>query len=485
MRLGDLLKKAEIDFVSADMDMEISGVSFDSRTLKIGELFVAVRGYESDGHRYIKEAVDRGAVCILCEEKPGITAPHVIMRDTRKALAVVSAAWFGYPADRLKIIGITGTNGKTTVSYITKHILEKCSGSKVGLIGTNINMIGSKELSAKLTTPESYEIQELLAMMVMEGCEYVVMEVSSHALQLERVYGIAFEVGIFTNLSSDHLDFHKTMENYAKTKARLFLSCRNSSINIDDAYAHTMIMNVKSGVFTYAVKDDMADLVAKNVKLKANGVEFVALTIGNLDRTELRIPGMFSVYNALSAMSAAILLGFESEQVASEMRTCTGVKGRAEVVPTESDYTVLIDYAHTPDALENIIKAVRGFAQRRVITLFGCGGDRDKTKRPQMGEIAAKLSDLVVITSDNPRSENPNAIIDDIMPGVEKTQTPHVRIENRHEAIYWALENTEAKDVLILAGKGHETYQIIGNEEKYFDEREVVAEYFRNKREFQ
>ena len=478
MRLGDLLEKIDIVTAGADLDMEIRGVGFDTRTLRGGELFVAIKGYERDGHEFIGEAASKGAVCVICETAPDINVPYMTVKDSRKALAAVSAAWFGYPAGKLKIVGVTGTNGKTTVTSLTKQVIEQCSGMKAGLIGTNVNMIGDKELHAERTTPESFEIQQLLAMMVAEGCEYAVMEVTSHAIQLNRVYGIEFEVGVFTNLTQDHLDFHASMEEYAKTKARLFKSCRHAAINLDDEYAQVMIENSDRPVFTYAVNDGNADLVAKNVSLQSDRVDFSALTIGSLNRVKLGIPGMFSVYNALSVISTALLMGFDIERIITALQTCKGVKGRAEVVPIGRDFTVLIDYAHTPDALENIIKASRVSVRGRLVTLFGCGGDRDRKKRPVMGRIAAELSDFVIVTSDNPRTEKPGAIIDEILSGMEGTTTPYKVVENRREAIYWALENAQKDDVLILAGKGHETYQIFGKEKRHFDEREVIAEYF-------
>ncbi|MDR0491067.1 MAG: UDP-N-acetylmuramoyl-L-alanyl-D-glutamate--2,6-diaminopimelate ligase [Oscillospiraceae bacterium] len=478
MMLVDLIEKTNIIAENADLQTEIRGISADTRTLNPGDIFVAVRGYEHDGHGYIGEAVRKGAACVLCEEAPSVSTPYVLVKNTRKALAAASAAWFGNPASKLRIVGVTGTNGKTTVTCLIKHIIEQITGAKVGLIGTNGNMIGNRELHTERTTPESHEIQELLSMMVQEGCRYAVMEVSSHALSLDRVYGIEFEVGVFTNLTPDHLDFHDSMEDYAQAKAQLFQNSRNTAANIDDDNANVVTRGARGTVWTYALKRDSADLVAKNVRLRADRVEFCALTIGNLTRIELHIPGICSVYNALSAVSASLLLGFGIESVAAALRTCSNVKGRSEVVPTESDATVLIDYAHTPDALEKIIKAAREFSNGRVVTLFGCGGDRDKIKRPLMGGIAAMYSDFVVVTSDNPRTEEPGLIISDIVAGMENTKTPYRVIENRREAIHWALGNSMPGDILILAGKGHETYQIFGKEKRHFDEREVVAEFF-------
>ena len=481
MKLKKLLTNVNIAKAAADLDIEVHGVSFDTRSLRAGELFVAIRGHETDGHEYIASAVNSGAVCVICEKAPAAAIPYILVEDARKALALVSANWFGEPAKKLKIIGVTGTNGKTTVTNLIKRVIEDCAGVKAGLIGTNAVMIGDEEIPAAHTTPESYTVHELMAKMVKDGCKYVVMEVSSHALYFDRVYGIEFDVGVYTNLSPDHLDLHGTMENYAQTKAKLFSISRQSAINIDDEYAPVMLESASGSVLTYAVKDNTAELMAKSVKLHAGKVDFCALTIGNLHRVELNIPGMFMVYNALAAIAAAALLGFDIESVAAVLQTCRGVKGRAEIVPTDRDFTVLIDYAHTPDALENIIATVREFTQGRVITLFGCGGDRDNAKRPLMGEIAAKLSDFIVVTSDNPRTEEPGAIIEEIMVGVNNVKNARKKvIENRRDAIHWALQNAQPKDVLILAGKGHETYQQIGKEKIHFDEREVVAEFLEN-----
>jgi len=482
MTLGKLLTKVETIKIEADINMEISGICYDTRSIRTGELFVAIKGYETDGHRFIDDAYKNGAGCIVCQEVPEIEVPYILVKDSRKALASLSAEWFGYPAGKLKLIGVTGTNGKTSVTNLIKHIIETCSNSKVGLIGTNGNFIGNRELPTEHTTPESYEMQNLLDKMVLEGCEYVVMEVSSHALYLSRVYGIEYDIGVFTNLTPDHLDFHGTMEEYAKAKALLFPNCLKAVINIDDEYADLMIKNSNGAVMTYAVDDSSADLIGKDIKLHADKIEFCVLAVGSINRVELPIPAMFSVYNALASIAVSVLLGFDIFRITPALLSYEGVKGRAEVVPTGLDYTVLIDYAHTPDALEKIIHAVRGFAKGRVVTLFGCGGDRDKTKRPVMGKIATELSDLTVITSDNPRTEVPQDIINDILSGIDRSNTTYITIENRHEAICKTLDGLEAGDVLILAGKGHETYQILGNEKIYFDDREVVAEYIKNLR---
>jgi len=290
MTLGKLLENIEITAIEADVSISIPGFCYDTRIIRNGELFIAVRGYETDGHKYIKEAVSKGAVCIICEEKPDIPIPYVIVKDSRKALAAISAIWFDFPAKKLKLIGVTGTNGKTSVTNLIKHIIENCSNSKAGLIGTNGNFIGDRELPTGHTTPESYEMQKLLDKMVLEGCEYVVMEVSSHALYLNRVFGIEYDVGVFTNLSPEHLDFHGTMDEYARAKALLFPNCKNSVINTDDIYAPLMIENSAGRVMSYAINNSTADLTGKDIKLQAEKVEFCAVTVGKISRVELSIP---------------------------------------------------------------------------------------------------------------------------------------------------------------------------------------------------
>lgn len=477
MKLKELINGLEVLEWHADPELEISGVSYDSRKTENGDMFVAISGYASDGHDYINAAAEKGAACILCEKKPELDIPFVLVSDTRRGLAVAGAHFFGDPARKMKIIGVTGTNGKTTTTNLIKSILEQLCDDKVGLIGTNCNMIGDKIVDTERTTPESFELQKLLRQMCDEGCKYVVTEVSSHALYLKRVYGIEFEVGVFTNLTRDHLDFHKTMEEYGAAKALLFKQSRKGAVNIDDKYAEMMIEAAECPIFTYSTRRDDADLTAKNITLKADGVSFCALEIGKLEKVKLAIPGSFSVYNGLAAIAAAVNLGFDLGKVCAALSNCRGVKGRAEIVPTGLDFTVMIDYAHTPDALENIIKAVKGYAPGRVVVLFGCGGDRDKTKRPIMGEIGTTLADFAVITSDNPRTEDPSAIINDILAGVKGKKKTYTVIENRREAIGWAMKNAQKDDIIILAGKGHEDYQIIGVEKHHFDEREVVAEF--------
>ena len=474
MKLQAILQGLEPLEVHADLSREITGIAYDSRAVKPGNLFVAICGYDTDGHKYIPMALEKGAACVLCEKAPA-EGEYVLLFDTRRGLALAGANWYGNPAGEMTMIGITGTNGKTTTTYLVKHILEDCLGAKVGLVGTIQNMIGDEVLHTERTTPESLELQALFRHMADAGCTHVVMEVSSHALCLHRVDGVIFDVGVFTNLTQDHLDFHKTMEEYCRAKAMLFARSKVGAVNVDDPWAKEILAHATCPVITYSAKGQAA-LEATDIRLEPHHVAFTAHYQGTETACTLGIPGAFSVYNALSALSAALALGIAPEKAAASLATARGVKGRAEVVPTPGkDYTVLIDYSHTPDSLENILKTVREFARGRVIAVFGCGGDRDPIKRPIMGKIAADLADLVVVTSDNPRTEDPMAIIDQILVGIPKDQTPTTVIENRRQAIRWAMDNAQAGDVIVLAGKGHETYQEIGHEKFHLDEREEVA----------
>ena len=478
MKLQALLEGIEILEWHADPELEVSGIGFDSRSIASGELFVAVTGFAADGHRFIPMAVKNGAAAVLCERAPAEDVPYVLTGSTRKALALAAANWYGHPADSMTMIGVTGTNGKTTVTYLLKAVLEKTLGAKVGLIGTIQNMIGDEVLPTERTTPESLELQKLFASMRDAGCTHVVMEVSSHALALSRVDGVRFKVGVFTNLTEDHLDFHKTMLAYCDAKAELFRRCDIGVMNLDDLYCDRIRRQASCRIFTFSTKDNAADLVAKNIRLRPDRVETDVVTGNEISRAELGIPGAFSVYNALAVLGTGLALCIPLAELTAALRTAHGVKGRMEVVPTPGrDYTVLIDYSHTPDSLENALTTVRGYCKGRVIAVFGCGGDRDPFKRPVMGEIAGRLADVGVVTSDNPRTEDPNAIIAQIVAGMKEAKRKPVVIENRAEAIGWALDHAQAGDVILLCGKGHETYQEVGHEKRHMDEREIVAEH--------
>ena len=482
MKLKELLEGIEVLDATADMEMEIPHVSYDSRATQPGDLFVAMTGFAADGHAFIGKAMAAGASAVLCQKQPEDPAvPYVRVADSRRALAEVGANFFGHPADSMTMVGVTGTNGKTTTTYLLKSILEQAAGAKVGLIGTNQNMIGEEIIPTERTTPESFELQRLFAQMRDAGCTHVVMEVSSHALALDRVYGVHYAVGIFTNLTQDHLDFHKTMEAYCDAKAILFRNCDAGVCNADDPWTERLLKDATCRKFSYA-EQAAADLRAENVCLEADHVAFDAVTKEKSVPIRVNIPGGFMVYNTLDVLGAALMLGIPLEKSADFLARVPHVKGRVEVVPTPGkDYTVLIDYAHSPDGLENVLTSVKGFAKGRTIALFGCGGDRDKTKRPKMGKIAAEIADFVVVTTDNPRTEKPGDIIADILPGMQDSDTPHVVVEDRIEAIHWAMDHAEPGDVIVLCGKGHETYQEVNHVKHHMDEREIVADYLNAK----
>ena len=400
------------------------------------------------------------------------------MADSRRALAVTGANFFGRPADAMTMVGVTGTNGKTTSTYLLKAVLE-ARGEKVGLIGTNQNMIGEEALPTERTTPESFELQKLFARMRDAGCTYVVMEVSSHALFLDRVYGVRYEAGVYTNLTQDHLDFHKTMEEYCDAKALLFRNCKTGVVNAGDPWTPRLLKDAACKVLTFSSTGE-ADLRAEDILLAEDHVAFSVVRGGERVPVRVNIPGHFMVDNALDVLGAALALGIPLEESAAVLARVPHVKGRVEVVPTPGkEYTVLIDYAHSPDSLVNVLTTVKGFAKGRTVALFGCGGDRDRAKRPKMGRAAAEIADFAIVTTDNPRTERPADIIADILPGLEGTGTPYEVIEDRVEAIHWAMDHARAGDVIVLCGKGHETYQEVGREKRHMDEREIVAEYLR------
>ena len=481
MKLKELLHGLDILEATADLETEIGQVLYDSRLVRPGDLFVAMSGFTVDGHAFIEKAVAAGAGAVLCEKAPEGGVPYVRVADSRRALAVVGGNFYGHPADAMTMVAVTGTNGKTTTTYLLKAILEQALGAKVGLIGTNQNMIGQEILPTERTTPESFELQGLLAKMRDGGCTHVVMEASSHALYLDRVYGIRYAVGIFTNLTQDHLDFHKTMEAYCDAKAILFRRCGTGVVNADDPWTKRLLANASCKVLTYSEKA-RSDLRAEEVSLGADHVAFTAVTKEARVPVRVNIPGGFMVYNTLDVLGAALALGISLEKSAEVLSSVPHVKGRVEVVPTPGkDYTILIDYAHSPDGMENVLSSVKGFAKGRTVALFGCGGDRDKTKRPKMGKAAADLADFAIVTTDNPRTEVPGDIIADILPGFAGSATPYVVVEDRVEAIHWAMDHAQPGDVIVLCGKGHETYQEVNHVKHHMDEREIVADYLRTK----
>ncbi len=454
-------------------DIEITGVTCDSRAVKEGYIFVCINGFTSDGHKFAPAALEKGAAIIVAEHDLGIDN-QIIVGDSHAAYADICANWFSNPAKSLKLIGVTGTNGKTSVTYMLKKILE-AAGHKVGLIGTIQNMICDEIIATENTTPNAYDLNSLFALMKAKGCTYVIMEVSSHALDQCRVYNLDFEVAMFTNLTQDHLDYHKTMENYLAAKKKLFKMCKTAVVNIDDEYAEQLISGLDCKVVTYSTGDN-STYSAKAVQYKPTGVDYEFVSDTDICHIKVNTGGKFTVYNSICAAACAVELGFPIKEVAYAIAELPGVKGRAEVVPCDRDFTIIIDYAHTPDGLKNILSTFRECEKNRLTVVFGCGGDRDKTKRPIMGSVAARYADFVIVTSDNPRSEEPSEIIKDILVGMDGTPTPYKVIENRIEAIKYAVATARKDDIIVLAGKGHETYQILKDGTIHLDEREVVAE---------
>ena len=476
MKLKELLQGINVLACTADLETEISDIAYDSRKVQPGGAFMAISGFTSDGNRFIPMAMEKGAAVVVTAKKPKMDVPYVLVDNDRLALAMLGTNFYGKPAEAMTMIGITGTNGKTSVTLLLKQVLEETLGAKVGLIGTMGALVGDEHIHSDRTTPESLELQGLFAKMRDAGCTHVVMEVSSHALTLDRVGGIHFDVAAFTNLTEDHLDFHKTMDAYCDAKAMLFERSSKAVINLDDSYAHRMLEKAKCPVVTTSVRG-MGNLNAKNLELHAEGIRFdAAPVIGKSVEVALPIPGKFTVYNALTVLGIARSLGISLEDSAAALAKAKGVKGRIEVVPTPGKpWSVLIDYAHTPDGLENVLSSVKDFCKGRVISVFGCGGDRDPIKRPIMGEIGVKLADFAIITSDNPRTEDPLAIIDDILKGVDPSMGPYVVVPERRTAIRYAMDIAKKDDIIVLAGKGHETYQEINNVKYHLDEREEVA----------
>ena len=473
MKLKDLLKNVPVVEITADAEMDIDQIYYDSRKVKAGGLFVAISGFASDGNRFIPMAMEKGAAAVVTAKKPDGDVPYVLVENDRLALSLLGTNYYGCPAEAMTLIGVTGTNGKTSTTLLVKQVLENCLGAKVGLIGTMENLVGDEVIPTERTTPESLELQALFARMRDAGCSHVVMEVSSHAITLDRVGGVHFDVAAFTNLTEDHLDFHKTMDAYCDAKAELFARCGKAVVNMDDSYAPRMLEKAGCPVLRTSVKD--GDLCAQNVELHAEGVSFTAVCGEETADVHLPIPGRFTVYNALTVIGIAKLLGISLADCAAALAEAKGVKGRVEVVSTpETPYSVLIDYAHTPDGLENVINSVQDFCKGRVITVFGCGGDRDPIKRPIMGRIGVELSDIAVITSDNPRTEDPEKIIEDILAGVRDEMGEYYVVCDRRKAIRYAMDIAGKDDIIILAGKGHETYQEIHGVKYHLDEREEV-----------
>ncbi|MHC1785520.1 MAG: UDP-N-acetylmuramoyl-L-alanyl-D-glutamate--2,6-diaminopimelate ligase [Christensenellales bacterium] len=478
MKLSQLAEEAAPYFVSLSGDCEIRSLSQDSRVETDCGLFFCIKGAHIDSHDVAREAVEHGASALMVTRLlPDIAVPQLMVSNDRAAMALISGAFYGFPSRSLRMIGITGTKGKTTTSYFVKAIMER-AGFLCGLIGTTGNMIGSRWLKSSLTTPDPIELNRTLREMLNEGTQVVCMEVSAHAIDMQRLEGIQFEAGAFLNLSQDHLDYFGTMASYFETK-KSFLSggaVKNAALNADDDHSQQIIKDLNIPHSSFGICTN-ADIFARDIEIGENGVDF-SLSLWNEHAypVHLQMMGMFNVYNALAATAVGLIMGVEPSLICSGLESVRTVPGRAEVLDTHTPYKVILDYSHSPDAMQNILGTAREFTRKRIIIVFGCGGDRDHGKRPKMGEIAGRMADYTILTSDNPRSEDPMDILRMVEQGMQQTQGAYSVVENRREAIKAALSMAEDGDVVILAGKGHETYQEISGVKRPFDEKQIVRE---------
>jgi UDP-N-acetylmuramoyl-L-alanyl-D-glutamate--2,6-diaminopimelate ligase len=478
MKLRELIRELPyIEETQGDLDTDIREITSSSRDRTEAGLFFCIVGARFDAHDYAYEAVDNGCVALVVEHFVPLQVPQIKVSNGRAAMARIAEAFYGFPSRQLRMIGITGTKGKTTTTYLLQSICEK-AGIKCGIIGSTGTVVEDQHLDSKLTTPDPIELQKMLRMMVNEGVQAVCMEVSAHAIDMSRLDGMSFEVGCYTNLSQDHLDYFYTMERYFETKKHFFTSgmVLNAAVNADDETSEKLRDGLTIPNITYGICVD-ADVFARDIEITEEGARFTVRMHG-IDQVsiQMRMTGMFNVYNALAAASCAMIMGIAPEKIKEGLESVTRVPGRIEVLQTGTPYKVILDYSHSPDALENILRTVRQFARNRVIAVFGCGGDRDKGKRPMMGEIGGRLADHCILTSDNPRTENPMVILAAIEKGIKPTGKSYEVIENRREAIRRALRMAEDGDVIVLAGKGHETYQEIMGIKRPFDEKAIVSD---------
>lgn len=462
-------------------NVDISSIENDNRKVNKGSLFICLKGYTVDGHDFAKSAVENGAVAILAERKLDLEVPVVVVKDTFRAMAVIADAFYGQPSQKLHLIGITGTNGKTTTSHLIERIFAD-QNKKTGLIGTMYTKIGEDKIENKNTTPDSVTLQQTFRTMVDKNVEMAVMEVSSHALDLGRVHGTDFDVAVFTNLSQDHLDYHETMEEYKRAKGLLFSQLGNSFnlskpkyaiFNTDDLTYHDYSKMTAAHIVTYGI-DNEADVKATHIKMTPAGTTFDIVIQGKAYPITIQLAGKFNVYNVLASIAASIVSNIPLSDIISSLEKIEGVSGRFELVKAGQDFSVIVDYAHTPEALENVLKTIKQFADKEIFTVVGCGGDRDKTKRPLMAQIACLYSTVPIFTSDNPRSEDPISILKDMEEGV--LGKSYHSIVDRKEAIKYAINHAKQGDVILIAGKGHETYQTIGGQNFDFDDRLVAKE---------
>lgn len=484
VKLEEIVKNYSFNLIKGDLTIEITGIENDSRKIQKGNLFIAEKGFTVDGHNYIDKAIENGALAVVVEKEIDVKEDITVIKveDTIDAMAKFSGVFHNEPWNNINMIGITGTNGKTSTTYFIKSILNE-GNIKVGIIGTIGAIVGDKQLALENTTPNALVIHDLLSKMANIETDTCIMEVSSHSLELKRVNYMDFQVGIFTNLTKDHLDYHETMEKYFNSKLKLFYkTSKYNIINIDDDYGMKIVKIVKKRIplLTYGIRNK-ADIFATDIKFSLSKVSFKLNTPKGCTQVLLNIPGEFSVYNALAAASCAYAYDIDLDTIKKGLEAVEGVKGRFEVVPTNTDYTVIIDFAHTADGLEKVLTVIDQFAEGRKIVVFGAGGNRDRTKRPEMGETVGRHADIFIVTSDNPRFEDPETIIEDILVGTKKASGEYVKIVDRLEAIKYALDNARPKDIILLAGKGHEAYTIINGKTIPFDERQIVLDHLKKK----
>ncbi|WP_432664768.1 UDP-N-acetylmuramoyl-L-alanyl-D-glutamate--2,6-diaminopimelate ligase [Wukongibacter baidiensis] len=489
MKLENLLNGVEVIKSYGNIDRDITGIVYDSRRATKNSLFVCVMGFKTDGHKFIQSAMSNGAATLVIEKDieniEKLVEDHRItiikVKDGREALSKLAANFYNNPSERFKVVGITGTNGKTSITYLISNILE-ANNKKTSLIGTIKSKILDVEYKVANTTPESVELQYFFNEMVKKDIDVCTMEVSSHSLELKRVADISFDIGVFTNLTPDHLGFHKDMENYKNAKIKLFYKTKDANIiNIDDKHGKEIYEEIKkldTPLLSYGINSD-CDIYADNIDMHAGYSEFELVTPKFKGKVRINIPGLFSIYNILAAISVCYTLGYSFEEISEGIDAIKPVRGRFETVENDKEIGVIVDYAHTPDALENVLKTINQFAKGKVTVVFGCGGDRDGSKRHLMGKIAYDMSDYAIITNDNPRTEDPEKIVEDIMKGIGPDKDKYEVIIDRKEAIKRAIEGAKKGDVVLIAGKGHETYQIINDEVSDFDDREVALEFLK------
>ncbi|MFA5523577.1 MAG: UDP-N-acetylmuramoyl-L-alanyl-D-glutamate--2,6-diaminopimelate ligase [Tissierellales bacterium] len=480
MRLWEIAEELDVEIAVGFKDVHITGITYDSRMVKKGDIFVAIEGFNADGHDFIRDAIKMGASAVVVQRHIPTDSKiaQVEVKDSRQALAKISSKFYNNPSSKFNLIGVTGTNGKTSTTYIIESIFQ-AREKNIGVVGTIGCLVNGMFIETKNTTPESLELQQLFNEILESNVENCVIEVSSHSLEMSRVAYSDFDIGILTNITKDHLDYHKTMENYYNAKKKLFfMTNKYNIINIDDEYGRRLyneLSIIKTPLLTYGI-DSESNVYATDICLRATGVSFKLHTPKESIDINMKIPGLFTVYNGLAAASSAYAYDIDIEYIKMGLDQVRGIKGRFEVIPTNKDFTVIIDFAHTADALDKVLSVIDQFAEGRKIVVFGAGGDRDRTKRAPMGEVAGRHCDLCIVTSDNPRTEEPKKIINDIIEGVKKVKGNYIDIVDRREAIEYAIKNSRPKDIILLAGKGHETHTIIGDRVVAFDESEIVKE---------